>query len=238
MELVELLYKIKKNLLPSRISSEDYTNYLKRHGINIGKGTFFFDPKSTTIDIQRPWMLKIGEYCKITQNVTILCHDYSRSVLRRAYGEVIGEAVDTRIGDNVFIGINSVVCMGAQIGNNVIIGAGSVVTGKIPDNSVAAGNPARIICSLDEYYLKRKSKTLDEAKNYTQKFYAMYDRYPTPAEMGPFWQLFMPRDVVALRKEYIFTKLSGDEETEVIDAFLKTSACFNSYADFIANSNK
>ena len=49
------------------------------------------------------------------------------------------------IGNNVFLGVNAIVLMGAHIGNNSIVGAGSVVTGKFGDNSVIAGNPAKII---------------------------------------------------------------------------------------------
>ena len=60
----------------------------------------------------------------------------------------------TRIGDNVLIGVHSIVTMGVKIGNNVIIGAGSVVTKDIPSNVVAAGNPAKDICTLDDYYKK------------------------------------------------------------------------------------
>src|SRR5699024_8853169 len=157
-------YRLKKVIIPSRITSLEFTRYLALHGVKVGKGTHFFDPTTTTVDIQRPWMLHIGEYCKVTQNVTILCHDYSRSVLRRKYGEIIGEAKETYIGDNVFIGVNSVICMGAHIGNNVIIGASSVVTGNIPDDSVVAGVPARRISSLDQYYKKRKKCYIEEAK--------------------------------------------------------------------------
>jgi len=202
-------------------------------GIEIGKGTHFFDPQSTTIDIQRPWMLHIGQYCKITSGVTILCHDYSRSVLRRVYGEVIGEACDTFIGDNVFIGIGSTVCMGSNIGNNVIIGAGSVVSGKIPSNTVYAGVPARLICTLDEYYEKRKNKTVNEAKLYAKRFHEKYGRYPTEKEMGPFWQLFMPRNVQSVREKFIFTQLSGDNGEEILRDFMKTESKFSSYEEFI-----
>jgi acetyltransferase-like isoleucine patch superfamily enzyme len=53
--------------------------------------------------------------------------------------------VDTKIGNNCFIGINSIIMPGVTIGNEVIIGAGSVVTKNIPDNCIAAGNPAKII---------------------------------------------------------------------------------------------
>src|SRR5690606_3381458 len=55
------------------------------------------------------------------------------------------EAPPIRIGNNVFIYANSVVLPGVQIGDNVIIGAGSVVTHNIPSNSIAVGNPCRVI---------------------------------------------------------------------------------------------
>ena len=54
------------------------------------------------------------------------------------------------IGDNVYIAANASVIGGVNIGNNVIIGAGSVVVKDIPDNSVAVGNPARVIRTINE----------------------------------------------------------------------------------------
>lgn len=55
------------------------------------------------------------------------------------------------IGDNVFIGARTIVLPGTIIGDNTIIGAGSVIKGQIKSNSVYAGNPARYICSIDDY---------------------------------------------------------------------------------------
>ncbi len=60
-------------------------------GIQIGDNTVFFYLCSNTIDIQRPWLLRIGDYCKITKGITILTHDYNRSVLCLKYGLVIGK---------------------------------------------------------------------------------------------------------------------------------------------------
>lgn len=238
---MSLLYKFRRlifKLFPHLMKSKDYIEWLKANDIEVGDGTYFFSPCTTTVDVQRPWMLKIGRYCKITAGVIILCHDYSRSVLRRAYGEIVGEARKTLIGDNVFIGMNSIILMGSSIGNNVIVGAGSVVSGKIPDNTVVAGNPAKVICKLDDYYHKRKSKTIDESFEYFWSFYSKYNRYPTISEMGPFFPIFLERDKKALIENNVFTNLSGDCENEIISQFMSTEAIYANYDEYIKAAEK
>jgi len=54
------------------------------------------------------------------------------------------------IGGNVWIGANAIVNPGITIGNNVVIGSGSVVTKDIPDNSVAVGNPCRVLREIND----------------------------------------------------------------------------------------
>ena len=72
------------------------------------------------------------------------------------------------IGNNIYLGTNVVVLKGVTIGDNCVIGACSLVTKNIPANSVAAGVPCRVICSIDEYYRKRKQVALAEAVEYVQ----------------------------------------------------------------------
>lgn len=67
------------------------------------------------------------------------------------------------IGNNVFIGMHTTILKGVHIGNNVIVGANSLVNKNIPDNCVVAGNPCRVVMSLDKYYEKRKSSQMKEA---------------------------------------------------------------------------
>lgn len=238
---MKIAYKIKRcvfKLFPQLMKSSDYVDWLKYHGVNVGIGTYFFAPSNTVIDIQRPWMLDIGRYCKITSGVTILCHDYSRSVLRRMYGDIVGEARKTHIGDNVFIGMNSIILMGSNIGNNVIIGAGSIVSGKIPNNVVIAGNPAKIICELDQYYEKRKNKMLEESFDYFFAFKDNFDRNPSISEMGPFFPIFLQRSREALKKNHILTKLSGDDEDQVINSFLVSEGVYRNYEEYIKEAYK
>lgn len=216
-----------------KMSTEDLNDYLKKHDISIGQKTVFFDAKNTFVDTQRPWMLEIGDHCKITRGCIILQHDYSRSVLRRLYGEVVDGCRKTVIGNNVFIGMNSIILMGSQIGNNVIIGAGSVVSGTIPDNVVVAGNPARIIKSLDQYYQERKERYVAEAKNTAKEFYKRYKKYPSIQDMGAFFPIYLERSKEALKKNHIRTNLSGDDENEVIAFFMESKPIYDNFDSFL-----
>lgn len=232
-----LINKIISHFIDNK-TEQDYIDSLRSKGIKIGDNTVFFDWKSNIVDTQRPWLIEIGSYCKITHGVVILSHDYSRSVLRRVYGEVIDGAKKTKIGDNVFIGMNSVILMGANIGNNVIIGAGSIVSGIIPDNVVVAGNPAKIICTLDEYYQKRKSRYVEEAKENLKCFKERNGRIPTINEMGAFFPIYLERNRDELKKHNIRTNLSGDEEEDVISSFLQSKPVYESYQNFVDDAIK
>lgn len=60
--------------------------------------------------------------------------------------------------------MKTTILKGVHIGNNVIIGANSLVNKDVPNNCVVAGNPARVIMSLDKYHEKRKALQLQEAE--------------------------------------------------------------------------
>lgn len=86
-------------------------------------------------------MIEIGDNVSITEGVTILTHGYDWSVFKGMYGDVFGSAEHVKIGDNVFIGINSTILKGVTIGSNVVIGANSLINKDVPDNCVVVGNP-------------------------------------------------------------------------------------------------
>ena len=91
--------------------------------------------------------ITIGDNCRIGANTKILDNDF-HPVNPKKRLESSNTNMDVRpivIGNNVFIGCNSIVLKGAEIGANTTIGAGSVVCGIIPANCVAAGNPAKVI---------------------------------------------------------------------------------------------
>lgn len=158
-----------KLFYPHTYSSAAYVAYLKECGVSIGEGTWFVKPKNTSVDVQNADFIEIGENVCITDGVTILAHDWSYSVIARAFNDAPGQQKITHIGNNVFIGTHAIILMGADIGDNVIIGAGSVVTGKVEDNSVYAGNPAKKICSLTTHYKKLKDKFEESAYCYLNR---------------------------------------------------------------------
>jgi acetyltransferase-like isoleucine patch superfamily enzyme len=87
----------------------------------------------------------IGHNCMLANGVYITDSDWHDIYNRLA----MGRAEPVTIGDNVWIGDGATICKGVSVGENSIVGAGSVVVRDIPANSVAAGNPARVVKALD-----------------------------------------------------------------------------------------
>ncbi|MDO5337884.1 MAG: sugar O-acetyltransferase [Eubacteriales bacterium] len=122
--------------------------------IEVGKN-FFANYNCMIIDVAK---VKIGDNCQMAPNVAIYTaghpiHPASRNTAYE-YG------IEVTIGDNVWIGGNTVIVPGVHIGSNTVIGAGSVVTKDIPDWVVAAGNPCRVIRRITEddkkFYFKNR----------------------------------------------------------------------------------
>lgn len=134
-----------------RFRGEYTTEKLISMGMKVGKN--FGRLNGVILDPSHCWLIEIGDNVTLAPRVHILCHDASTKQFLN-YTK-IGRVT---IGNNVFIGAESVVLPGVKIGNNVIIGANSTVTNDIPDNMVYAGTPARQICSLEEYLLKEETR--------------------------------------------------------------------------------
>lgn len=202
----------KKIRYGERCDSQTYIKYLKKKGVTIGDRTVIFDPQTTIIDETRPWMIEIGNDVQITSGVTLLTHGYDWSVLKGVYGEVLGSSGVLKIGNNVFIGMHSTILKGVTIGNNVIIGANSLVNKDIPDNCVAAGNPCRVIMSLEEYYKKRKNVQIDEATELVRAYREKKGIDPDEYALHEFFWLFSdnPDDIPPIWKK--MNELVGNEK--------------------------
>ena len=129
---------------------------LQRQGIDIADDVLTGNINTITIDTTRPSLITIkGKGTRLHNGFKLLTHDFASRTFLNKYKEFVPSSGKVFIGENCWFGENVTVLKGAYIGNNCIIGINSVVMGKIPDNSVAAGCPAKVICSLDEYFAKR-----------------------------------------------------------------------------------
>lgn len=132
-----------------RLRSEISTEDLIALGLTVGKN--FSRQEKTLIDQSHCWLITIGDDVTLAPRVHILAHDAST---KKALGYTRIGVVN--IGNNVFIGASSTILPGISIGNNVVIGANSVVSRDIPDDSVAIGNPAKVICTYDEFVSRKR----------------------------------------------------------------------------------
>lgn len=116
------------------------------YGYNIELGENFYSNFNLTIlDCAR---VTIGKNCMFAPNVCLFTAGHPIDPEMR--NSLFEYAFPITIGNNCWIGGNTVINPGVTIGNNVVIGSGSVVTRDIPDNVIAAGTPAKVIRPLDE----------------------------------------------------------------------------------------
>lgn len=130
------------------------------YGFNIEVGkNFFANYNCTILDVAK---VTIGDNCQMAPNVAIYTagHPVHPQTRNTAYEY----GISVTIGDNVWIGGNTVICPGVHIGSNTVIGAGSVVTKDIPDWCIAAGNPCKVIRQITDADKKLyfKDKEFDE----------------------------------------------------------------------------
>lgn len=145
--------RIYRHLFPKVYTLKELSNLtiesLRACGAKVGENV---DIISSSIDTLGGVLLSIGNNVTITGS-RILTHDAStyKCLGYTKLGEVT-------IGNDVFIGIGTIILPNTHIGNKVIVGAGTIVAHDIPDNSVVTGNPFRILCTYDDYMEKQKGR--------------------------------------------------------------------------------
>lgn len=137
----------------------------KKGGLKLGLNTILVGSQSFGTE---PYLIEIGENCLITDGVKFITHDGAIQVPLIAAGGEIKNIYSRKstfgriqIGSNVFIGISSIILPNTIIGDNSIVAAGSVVKGVFPSGVVLAGQPAKIIGNIKDYYDKNYNKILN-----------------------------------------------------------------------------
>lgn len=167
ISLLKSLYKSYKIKFELR-KYTDFTiaEYFRKQGAQIGENCRLMIRSLGP----EPYLIKIGNHVSISNGVRLLTHDGSGWVFHhedptlQRFGKI-------EIKDNCFLGVNCIILPGITIGPNSIVGAGAVVTKDVPPNTIVAGNPARVIKSIDKY----KSKIFDiwkvqKPSNYMSEF--------------------------------------------------------------------
>lgn len=145
-----------------RIRGEYTTEKLIKMGFRVGNN--FKRLNGVIIDPAHCWLIKMGDNVTLAPRVHVLAHDAS-TCFYLGYAK-IGRV---EIGNNVFVGAESVILPNVKIGDNVVIGANSTVTRDIESNSVYAGNPAKKISTID-VFIEKNEKLIKSCPVYDESF--------------------------------------------------------------------
>lgn len=145
--------------------------YARSIGVRVGHKTRMLGMELGSFGSE-PYLVQIGDNVSIASGVKFITHDGGVWVLRDQDPDM-DIIAPIKVGNNVIIGIDSIILPGVIIGDNCVIGAGSVVSRDIPSRTVAAGVPAKPIKTIEEYRKKAKEKNMkihllppDEKKKY------------------------------------------------------------------------
>lgn len=165
---MKLLNRIKNIIIKSELQD---INDLRKMGLQIGRDCEIYNDVSFGSE---PYLITIGNHVRITRVCKLITHDGGIWVIRTLVNnpdlDLFGKI---KIGNNVHIGMNSIIMPGVTIGDNCIVGCGAVVTKDMPSGEIWAGIPARKIKTVEEYYTQHK----DEFDNTKQLSYKEKKRY-------------------------------------------------------------
>ena len=147
--MLEIASSIKGRLDAARVARR--WARLRSLGMHIGRDVNI--PDSTWVDVSHCFLISIGDHCGFGDGCLILAHDaqMDESLDAARVGRVV-------IHPSCHIGARSIILAGIEIGPRTIVGAGSVVSKSLPPDTVCAGNPARVICTLDDYLEKHRQR--------------------------------------------------------------------------------
>lgn len=155
---------IKKHMLRSKLRK------LKRAGLQVGKGTLLY-PEFDSFGSE-PFLIRIGENCIVAKGVKFITHDGAVRVINNKDGKgtIRNKFGKIDIGDNVYIGENSIIMMNVSIGSNAYILPGSVVYRDVPGSFAAGGNPAVLKNRIEDFHPSYANEIYSKYKSHYVKY--------------------------------------------------------------------
>lgn len=209
----KFINKVKKIYYTS--SSKRFIKYLRNCGVKIGEDCVFRNVKTTRIDVTRPSLIEIGNNVDMNHNFQIMTHDWASGVFKNVFYNILPSSGKVKIGNNIYFGTDVIVLKGVSIGDNCVIAAGSIITKDIPSNSVAAGAPARVLCTLEDYYKKREKACIEEAFEYARSIDERFKRKPTIEDFHEEFVLFTDGSNPATHKSWMISQLGGENNYRI-----------------------
>lgn len=156
--LISFVRKVLKSIFYWIYSNANHEKFARYIGVNMGQNVHIYGNPISMFGSE-PWCITLGNNIHITREVLFVTHDGGTLLYRNLIPDLEITAPIT-IGNNVYIGVRSIIMPGIIIGSNCIIASGSVVTKNVPDNSVVGGVPAKFIKTADDYLEGIKNKSL------------------------------------------------------------------------------
>ena len=169
-------YNVSVGDYPTIIGARDAEVKLTSWNIGDHKGEIIIGKYSLItpgVRIMAAEKIKIGDACMIAHGVYISDADW-HGIYDRA--EPVGQTKPVILEDNVWVGDSAIICKGVTIGKNSIIGAGAIVTKDVPQNSIFAGNPAKLVKELNDEEFNTRKDFFKDPKKLAHDF-DMLDKY-------------------------------------------------------------
>lgn len=140
-------------------NGNEYAEFLKKWGNyqNIRSNCFIMRDANVT----DPYLTFIGNNVMLSA-CNIFCHDGSIAMLSKAFSKKLDRVDPVKLLDNVFVGHGAIILPGVTVGPNAIVAAGAVVSKDVAENSIVAGNPAKVVGSVDSLVGKLEKINKDQ----------------------------------------------------------------------------
>lgn len=149
------LFTAPLNMLHAALFS---VSYARKIGVEL-KGRVTIYGSSYSMFSSEPYLVTLGDNVHISIGANFVCHDGSTLPFRKDIPD-LELAGEIRVGNDVFIGMGALILPNVVIGNRCIVGANSVVTKSVPDGSIVAGNPAKLVSTIEDFLLRAQEKSL------------------------------------------------------------------------------